>query len=177
MMVDGVMMMQDPEKMKEGTAALSRNHVIEVSQSKLVTVTGGKWTTYRRMAQDTVDRLLKARRRRSSSTGRHRERERERAFSGWGRSTMPDRCLLLPPRACMSWLVVVQEKPELLSDGFVSPTARTWNMKLLGADRAGIVCDQKFNKIGVTLRNVRQQPGTSYQLVTPPWQAPPVRRR
>lgn len=52
---------QDPEKIKEGTAALSRNHVIEVSPSKLVTVTGGKWTTYRRMAEDTVDRVLKAR--------------------------------------------------------------------------------------------------------------------
>jgi glycerol-3-phosphate dehydrogenase len=44
--------------MKEGTAALSRNHVIDVSPAKLVTVTGGKWTTYRRMAQDTVDRVL-----------------------------------------------------------------------------------------------------------------------
>jgi len=44
--------------MKEGTAALSRNHVIEVAPSKLVTVTGGKWTTYRRMAQDTIDRVL-----------------------------------------------------------------------------------------------------------------------
>lgn len=31
--------------------ALSRNHVIEVSDSKLVTITGGKWTTFRRMAE------------------------------------------------------------------------------------------------------------------------------
>ena len=45
--------------MKEGTAALSRSHVVEVGPSKLVTVTGGKWTTYRRMAQDTIDRVLK----------------------------------------------------------------------------------------------------------------------
>jgi glycerol-3-phosphate dehydrogenase len=37
------------------TSKLSRDHTILVSQSGLVTVTGGKWTTYRRMGQDTVD--------------------------------------------------------------------------------------------------------------------------
>jgi glycerol-3-phosphate dehydrogenase len=37
------------------TAKLSREHVIEVSTSGVVTVTGGKWTTYRRMAEDTID--------------------------------------------------------------------------------------------------------------------------
>lgn len=38
------------------TAALSREHTILISSSGLVTVTGGKWTTYRRMAQDTLDK-------------------------------------------------------------------------------------------------------------------------
>lgn len=37
------------------TAALSRDHTIVVSESGLITVTGGKWTTYRKMAEDTVD--------------------------------------------------------------------------------------------------------------------------
>lgn len=37
------------------TANLSREHLIEVSATGLVTVTGGKWTTYRKMAQDAVD--------------------------------------------------------------------------------------------------------------------------
>ena len=37
------------------TAALSRDHTILVSASKLLTVTGGKWTTYRKMGQDVVD--------------------------------------------------------------------------------------------------------------------------
>lgn len=41
------------------TATLSRDHVIVVSESGLVTITGGKWTTYRRMAQDCVDRAAK----------------------------------------------------------------------------------------------------------------------
>lgn len=37
------------------TAALSRDHVIRISEGGLVTLTGGKWTTYRRMGEDTVD--------------------------------------------------------------------------------------------------------------------------
>lgn len=37
------------------TAQLSREHLIDVSSSGLVTIAGGKWTTYRKMAQDTVD--------------------------------------------------------------------------------------------------------------------------
>ncbi|HET9096213.1 MAG TPA: glycerol-3-phosphate dehydrogenase/oxidase [Candidatus Baltobacteraceae bacterium] len=37
------------------TARLSREHVVEVSSAGLVTVTGGKWTTYRKMAEDAVN--------------------------------------------------------------------------------------------------------------------------
>ena len=38
------------------TASLSRDHTIVVSAAGLVTVTGGKWTTYRKMGEDVVDR-------------------------------------------------------------------------------------------------------------------------
>jgi glycerol-3-phosphate dehydrogenase len=38
------------------TSQLSRDHRVLVSESGLVTITGGKWTTYRRMGQDTIDR-------------------------------------------------------------------------------------------------------------------------
>ncbi|KAL5489303.1 hypothetical protein EMCRGX_G018375 [Ephydatia muelleri] len=41
------------------TQSIARNHVIEVSDSNLVTIAGGKWTTYRSMACDTVDRAVK----------------------------------------------------------------------------------------------------------------------
>lgn len=41
------------------TAALSRDHTLVVAPSGLVTVTGGKWTTYRHMADDTVTRAAK----------------------------------------------------------------------------------------------------------------------
>jgi len=37
------------------TAQLSRDHVIHIDRSGLVTVCGGKWTTYRHMAEDCVD--------------------------------------------------------------------------------------------------------------------------
>lgn len=38
------------------TAALSRDHCIVVSPSGLVSITGGKWTTYRKMGQDVINR-------------------------------------------------------------------------------------------------------------------------
>lgn len=38
------------------TKEISRNHKIMFSQSGLVTMIGGKWTTFRRMAQDLVDK-------------------------------------------------------------------------------------------------------------------------
>jgi glycerol-3-phosphate dehydrogenase len=41
----------------EKTSALSRDHTVITSKSNLVTITGGKWTTYRRMGQDAVDHL------------------------------------------------------------------------------------------------------------------------
>jgi len=37
------------------TAALSRDHVIHIDRSGMVTICGGKWTTYRHMAEDCVD--------------------------------------------------------------------------------------------------------------------------
>jgi glycerol-3-phosphate dehydrogenase len=37
------------------TAALARDHVIHIDSSGLMTICGGKWTTYRHMAEDCVD--------------------------------------------------------------------------------------------------------------------------
>jgi glycerol-3-phosphate dehydrogenase len=37
------------------TSLISRDHTIIVSSAGLVTITGGKWTTYRRMAKDATD--------------------------------------------------------------------------------------------------------------------------
>lgn len=40
------------------TQSIARNHVIEVSPSRLITIAGGKWTTYRSMAEETVDKAI-----------------------------------------------------------------------------------------------------------------------
>jgi glycerol-3-phosphate dehydrogenase len=42
----------------KNTAALSRDHTIIVSAAQLVTITGGKWTTWRKMAEDAVNRAV-----------------------------------------------------------------------------------------------------------------------
>ena len=41
------------------TAALSRDHLISIGVSGLITITGGKWTTYRKMAEDVIDIAMK----------------------------------------------------------------------------------------------------------------------
>ena len=45
----------------ESTKSLSREHTVLVSRSGLVTVTGGKWTTYRAMAEDVLEKCFDAR--------------------------------------------------------------------------------------------------------------------
>lgn len=47
-----------PKKEGKSTKEISRSHKLIVSKHKLITITGGKWTTYRRMAQDTVDKAI-----------------------------------------------------------------------------------------------------------------------
>lgn len=47
---------------KEGstkTKEISRSHKVIVSESNLITLTGGKWTTFRKMGEDTVDTYFK----------------------------------------------------------------------------------------------------------------------
>jgi glycerol-3-phosphate dehydrogenase len=50
-----------PERghVSERTADLSRRHTVMTSSDGVVTVTGGKLTTYRKMAQDTVDAVVR----------------------------------------------------------------------------------------------------------------------
>ncbi|GGK27832.1 glycerol-3-phosphate dehydrogenase [Yeosuana aromativorans] len=47
-----------PKDKSEKTKEISRSHKILVSDSGLITITGGKWTTYRRMAQDTINKAI-----------------------------------------------------------------------------------------------------------------------
>jgi len=51
-------LVKPPDEEGENTKALSREHTVIVARSGLVTVTGGKWTTYRAMAEDVLDRCI-----------------------------------------------------------------------------------------------------------------------
>jgi glycerol-3-phosphate dehydrogenase len=42
------------------TARLSREHHVDIADSGLVSITGGKWTTYRKMAEDTLNATITA---------------------------------------------------------------------------------------------------------------------
>lgn len=48
-------LVRPPGKDGGATKAISRNHEVLISDSGLITIVGGKWTTYRKMAQDTID--------------------------------------------------------------------------------------------------------------------------
>ena len=47
-----------PQNENEKTKEISRSHKLMVSPSGLITITGGKWTTYRQMAEETVDQAI-----------------------------------------------------------------------------------------------------------------------
>ncbi|QDU63063.1 Aerobic glycerol-3-phosphate dehydrogenase [Planctomycetes bacterium Pan216] len=47
-----------PGGAKSATAKISREHLVEISPSGLVSIMGGKWTTYRRMAEDTINHAI-----------------------------------------------------------------------------------------------------------------------
>jgi glycerol-3-phosphate dehydrogenase len=76
----------------KATAALSRDHTILISKSGLLTITGGKWTTYRKMAEDAVHHaaMLAGLEERPCRTehlhihGARAQRETAKAFAGYG---------------------------------------------------------------------------------------------
>lgn len=43
------------EEEEKSTKEISRGHKIDISEKGLLTITGGKWTTYRKMAEDAID--------------------------------------------------------------------------------------------------------------------------
>ncbi|MEY4482998.1 MAG: hypothetical protein RL693_450 [Verrucomicrobiota bacterium] len=67
------------------TSTLSRDHTILVSESGLVTITGGKWTTYRKMAEDVVNRAEEV-----SGLSKRRCETAELPLHGWAQTTTAD---------------------------------------------------------------------------------------
>ena len=54
----GVSPLAAPEKEGQSTKEVSRSHKIFVSETGLITITGGKWTTYRKIAEDIIDKAI-----------------------------------------------------------------------------------------------------------------------
>ncbi len=54
----GLRPLAKPEDEKKATKEISRGHKILISVSGLITVIGGKWTTYRKMAEDVVEKAI-----------------------------------------------------------------------------------------------------------------------
>lgn len=67
------------------TAAISRDHTILVSNSGLITVTGGKWTTYRKMAEDVIDQAEMV-----SGVDQKRCETETLQIRGWSRTEIPE---------------------------------------------------------------------------------------
>jgi len=84
------------------TSEISREHELHVSDSGLVTISGGKWTTYRKMAEDTIDRAapLAGLEERASATknlnihGWHEHPERFDDLSQYGADAIPLRQMM-----------------------------------------------------------------------------------
>ncbi len=47
-----------PEEKGQSTKEVSRSHKIIVSETGLITITGGKWTTYRKIAEDLINKAI-----------------------------------------------------------------------------------------------------------------------
>ena len=67
------------------TSAISRDHTIVVSNSGLITVTGGKWTTYRKMAEDVIDQAEMV-----SGVDQRRCETETLQIHGWSRTEIPE---------------------------------------------------------------------------------------
>ncbi|MGH9622016.1 MAG: glycerol-3-phosphate dehydrogenase/oxidase [Bryobacteraceae bacterium] len=68
----------------ENTAALSREHTVLISPSRLLTIAGGKWTTYRKMAEDAMDRAAAV-----AGLAHQTSRTAELRLHGWTEKTAP----------------------------------------------------------------------------------------
>jgi len=57
-MFAGLRPLAAPDHKSKNTKEISRSHKIIVSVTGLITITGGKWTTYRKMAEDAIDKAI-----------------------------------------------------------------------------------------------------------------------
>ncbi|HVJ46825.1 MAG TPA: glycerol-3-phosphate dehydrogenase/oxidase, partial [Luteolibacter sp.] len=89
------------------TAAISRDHTILVSNSGLITVTGGKWTTYRKMAEDVIDQAEMV-----SGVDQKRCETETLQIRGWTHTPIPE--VNLRPYGADATAIRALGKPEQL---------------------------------------------------------------
>jgi glycerol-3-phosphate dehydrogenase len=90
------------------TAALSRDHTILIGKSGLITITGGKWTTYRKMGEDVVtqaEKIGELKQRASVTT--------ELPIHGWTKSADPEEHLAVYGSDAAAIRSLMGESPEL----------------------------------------------------------------
>lgn len=90
------------------TAALSRDHSIIVSGSGLITLTGGKWTTYRKMAEDVIDQAETL-----GGLDHKRCQTEDMQIHGWTRAKAPSRHLATYGSDALQIETLIKEAPEL----------------------------------------------------------------
>jgi glycerol-3-phosphate dehydrogenase len=157
----------------ERTADLSRRHTVRTSPSGVVTVTGGKLTTYRKMAEDTVDAamaVLGGRRRRCvtknlrlrgapAGQGPHRADRRGETWSGPPADAASSAATHLAGRygtETPAVLAVAEGRPELLEP--LVPGLPYLGAEALYAVRAEMACtlaDVLDRRTRASLRDAR----------------------
>jgi glycerol-3-phosphate dehydrogenase len=90
------------------TAALSRDHTIIVAESGLITITGGKWTTYRKMAEDVIDQAEMV-----AGVDNRRCHTENLQVHGWTRTAIADRNLEPYGSDAARIAALIKEHPEL----------------------------------------------------------------
>jgi glycerol-3-phosphate dehydrogenase len=109
----------------DNTKGLSREHTVLVSRSGLVTVTGGKWTTYRAMAEDVLDKCAEKSllERRPGGVTRHLK------LLGAAPIEQPPHSICLPPGihsygSEAQWVLTLPGAQTLLSEGLSEAMVR-----------------------------------------------------
>jgi glycerol-3-phosphate dehydrogenase len=90
------------------TAALSRDHSIIISGSGLITLTGGKWTTYRKMAEDVIDQAETL-----AGLDHHRCETEEMQIHGWTKSDSKEANLAPYGADALKIQELIKEDPAL----------------------------------------------------------------
>jgi glycerol-3-phosphate dehydrogenase len=90
------------------TAALSRDHSIIISGSGLITLTGGKWTTYRKMAEDVIDQAETL-----AGLDHKRCQTEDMQIHGWTRTSIPEKNLQPYGADALQIRELLAEQPEL----------------------------------------------------------------